>query len=125
MGEFFRRALTDENFRGKVREVGEEPADMLAFMSEVWLNAPDCESREALMIAIHTAERSFRSVIEIETSPKRCAHYVPLQIEMSFSGERTEADSHLSLKNMPATMPALESQHPRHDLHLHATDSIQ
>lgn len=122
MGEFFHQALVSEEFRGQMVADGHRPADMLAFLSEVMVfratnETGDAEHDEAIMVVIHTAERSFRSLLTIEQGAERKVFYAPLQLDIPFPGLPEDAPATLTLDKMPSSNPALVAAHPLHDLH--------
>lgn len=125
MGDFFHRALVDEDFRSSVTAQGHCPADMLAFISEIAIyRAKDengnVQEDEAVMLSLHTADRSFQSLFAIERDPEPRIFYTPLQTDFSSSCEAVLVDDLLSLEKIPSSNRALMAAYPVQDLHVHA-----
>lgn len=114
--EFYRQALGNEEFRQKVAAAGERPADLIGFSAEVWFAQGEAAEREGLLIVMHTADRAFRGVLEIEDGEVRRAIYSPLQADISF-GPAGDAPPKVRIEGMASSLPALAADHQLHDIH--------
>lgn len=128
MGEFFQQALTNEVFRKSLIDAGHRPPDMLMFLAEVIVhhvaeNDNNSRDQDALMVLVHTAESSFRSMLSIEM-PHRQVFYTPLQMDSTPAGKKTIWSAALSLENMVSSVPFLVATHSLHDLHIQCNAAL-
>lgn len=122
MDEFFYQALTDKDFRQGLEAAGQRAADILVFLALVNVYR-DGKDKDALMIRLYTAERSFRSMLTIE-GPEQQVYYEPLQLDLNVANTTHDVPETMSLASMASSLPFLIASHPLHDLHIRSNAAL-